>query len=83
MMQGARRAHIHWSIFNRRATPQDGMHRFPNADVFLGQDTIDLCSESEPPSSHSTRMALVPPVGECPRPGADLNLASPGVRIRR
>jgi hypothetical protein len=39
MMQGARRAHIHWSIFNRRATPQDGMHRFPNADVFVGQDT--------------------------------------------
>ncbi len=38
-MQGARRAHIHWPIFNRRATPQDGMHRFPNADVFLGQDT--------------------------------------------
>jgi hypothetical protein len=27
-------------IFNRRATPQDGMHRFPNADVFLGRDTI-------------------------------------------
>jgi hypothetical protein len=26
-------------IFNRRATPQDGMHRFPNADVFLGRDT--------------------------------------------
>jgi hypothetical protein len=40
MMQSARRAHIHWSIFNRRATPQDGMHRFPNADVFVGQDTL-------------------------------------------
>jgi hypothetical protein len=40
-MQGARRAHIHWPIFNRRATPQDGMHRFPNADVFLGQDTSE------------------------------------------
>jgi hypothetical protein len=39
-VQGARRAHIHWPIFNRRARPQDGMHRFPNADVFLGQDTI-------------------------------------------
>jgi small GTP-binding protein len=48
-MQGARRAHIHWPIFNRlggaklgedhRATPQDGMHRHPNAEVFLGQDT--------------------------------------------
>ncbi len=39
MMRGARRAHIHWPIFNRRATPQDEMHRFPNADVFPGQDT--------------------------------------------
>jgi pyruvate kinase len=38
-MQGARRAHVHWPIFNRRATPQDGMDRFPNADVFLEQDT--------------------------------------------
>jgi hypothetical protein len=38
-MQGARRAHIHWPICNRRATPQDAMHRFSNADVFLGQDT--------------------------------------------
>jgi hypothetical protein len=38
-MQGARRAQIHWPIFNRRATQQDGMHRFPNADVFLEQDT--------------------------------------------
>jgi V/A-type H+-transporting ATPase subunit I len=38
-MQGARRAHIHWPIFNRRATRQDGMHRLPNADVFLGRDT--------------------------------------------
>jgi hypothetical protein len=38
-VQGARRAHIHWPIFNRRATPQSGMHRFPNADVFVGQDT--------------------------------------------
>jgi hypothetical protein len=37
-MQGARRAHIHWSIFNRRVPPWAG-HRFPNADVFLGQDT--------------------------------------------
>jgi hypothetical protein len=27
-------------IFNRRATPQDGMHRFANADVFVGWDTI-------------------------------------------
>jgi hypothetical protein len=38
-MQGARRAHIRWPIFNRRATRQDGMRRFPNTDVFLGQDT--------------------------------------------
>jgi hypothetical protein len=38
-MQGARRAHIHWPIFNRRATPQVGMHGSPNADVFLGQYT--------------------------------------------
>jgi hypothetical protein len=38
-MQGARKAHIHWPIFNRRAAPQDGMDRFPDADVFLGQDT--------------------------------------------
>jgi hypothetical protein len=37
-MQGARRANIP-TIFNRRATPQDGMHRFPNADVFVGRDT--------------------------------------------
>jgi outer membrane protein len=51
-MQGARRANIP-TIFNRlgwakpsgdhRAIPpeagQDGMHRFPNADVFLGRDT--------------------------------------------
>jgi V/A-type H+-transporting ATPase subunit I len=39
MMQGARRAHIRWPIFNRRATPQDGMHRFPNADVLPGRGT--------------------------------------------
>ncbi len=68
MMQDARRAHIHWPIFNRpggakpsplrfaepgpgedhhgwaklgedhRVPPKAG-HRFPNADVFLGQDT--------------------------------------------
>jgi hypothetical protein len=37
-MQGARRTNIP-AIFNRRATPQDGMHRFPNADVFVGRDT--------------------------------------------
>jgi hypothetical protein len=39
-MQGARRAHIHWPIFNRRATPQDGTHWLPNADLFVGQDTM-------------------------------------------
>jgi hypothetical protein len=38
MMQGARRANIP-AIFNRRATPQNRMHRFPNADVFVGRDT--------------------------------------------
>jgi hypothetical protein len=50
-MQGARRANIP-AIFNRlgwakpsgdhRATPQDGMHRFPNANVFVGRDTSTL-----------------------------------------
>ncbi len=38
MMQGARRAHIHWPIFNRRVPPKAG-HRFPNVGVFPGQDT--------------------------------------------
>jgi hypothetical protein len=47
-MQGARRAHIHWRVFNRRGgaepsedhrVPPRAGHRFPNADVFLGQDT--------------------------------------------
>jgi hypothetical protein len=27
---------------DHRATPQDGMHRFPNADVFVGRDTRGL-----------------------------------------
>ncbi len=47
-MQGARRAHIHCPIFSRlggaklgedhRVPPEAG-HRFPNAALFLGQDT--------------------------------------------
>jgi hypothetical protein len=56
-MQGARRARLRWPIFNRRATPQDGMDRFPNADVFLGQDTSGKQTQSCPSMQSPTRQS--------------------------
>jgi hypothetical protein len=60
-MQGARTANIP-AIFNRRATPQDGMHRFPNADVFVGRtlatETRDERAKQGSQRSSSRRCVL-------------------------
>jgi signal peptidase I len=85
-MQGARRAHIHWPIFNRRATPQDGMHRFPNADVFLGQDTrrdADVCGAFPRPGYTPCRIVSVVSYGRrtMNRRSARLSAGATGAKL--